>query len=226
MRNACLQRANIGNAYMRLGLYAKAEQTLRNTVLVGEPMKLNFIGPVRANLGFALARLGHVEQALEIETAALEQCARQGNRRFETVAHVYLAEIQRLRGDVGAAENEARRAVAVGVASPGVRAHALAMLGDVLLGLGRPADALDAAREATAVLESLDGVEEGESLIRLVHALALEATGDAEHAAAHARVAQQRLRDQAIKITEPTWRRSFLENVPENARTRALGVRS
>jgi len=225
VRNACLQRANVGNAFMRLGLYARAEQTLRSAALVGEPMKLNFIGPVRVNLGFALARLGHLDQAFEIETAALEQCARQGNRRFEAVAHVYLAEILQLRGDLGAAEREARRAVTAGVASPGVRAHALAMLGDVRLALGRPAEALGAAGEALAVLEALDGVEEGESLIRLVHCLALTATGDLDRAAAHARLARQRVLDLAAKISEPTWRRSFLDNVPENARTRSLPAR-
>ena len=225
LRNACLQRANIGNAYMRLGLYARAEQTLRSAALVGEPMKLNFIGPVRANLGFALARLGQLDQAFEIETAALDQCVRQGNRRFETAAHLYLAEILRLRGDVRAAEQEARRAVDAGAAAPGVRAHALAMLGDILLELGRPADALVVSSEALAVLESLDGVEEGESLIRLVHALALGATGDLARASLHARQARQRLLDLAAKISEPAWRRSFLDNVPEHARTRALEVR-
>ncbi|MEP7127038.1 MAG: serine/threonine-protein kinase, partial [Byssovorax sp.] len=51
-RNACLQRANIGNAYMQMGAYARAKSVLREALSVGEPMKLSFIAPVRANLGF------------------------------------------------------------------------------------------------------------------------------------------------------------------------------
>jgi len=42
--------------------------------------------PVRANLGFVLARLNDVTQAFEIESAALEQCVRESYRRFELAA--------------------------------------------------------------------------------------------------------------------------------------------
>ena len=222
VRNACLQRRNIGAAYMRLGLYQQAEQTLRNVVLVGESMRLNFIAPARVDLGFALARLGDLDQAREIESAALDHCIRQGNRRFEAISRLYLAEILRLQGDTAAAEEQARLAVTGAAGAPAVRAHALAMLADLLLQRGRAAEALPVTGEAMTLLESLEGVGDGESLIRLVHALALEATGDVERAAAHARSAKQRILDLANSITEPTWRRSFLDNVPENARTCAL----
>jgi tetratricopeptide (TPR) repeat protein len=219
VRNACLQRCNVGNTYMHFGLYHQAEQVTRAAVLVGEPMRLNFIAPARVNLGLALARLGDLDQALTIETAALEQCARHGNRRFEAYARIYRAEILRLAGDLGSAEEEAARAVRAGDAAPGPRAYAFGMLGDVLLARGRATEALAAANEAMGILGGLDGLEEGEFLIRVVHVLALKATGATDRAGAHARVARQRLLDQADKITEPAWRQSFLENVPENART-------
>src|SRR6185437_1352109 len=36
-RNAALQRANIGNAYMQLGAYARAERVLRQAIAVAQP---------------------------------------------------------------------------------------------------------------------------------------------------------------------------------------------
>jgi hypothetical protein len=94
-------------------------------------------------------------------------------------------------------------------------------LADVLLARGRPAEALTHAREAMQMLVSTGRLEEGEALVRLAHAEALEATGD--HAAARAAVAEAR--DRLLAIAEridESRRTTFLENVPENARTLAL----
>ena len=63
--------------------------------------------------------------------------------------------------------------------------------------------------------------EEGESQVRLMIAEALHATGDAD-ARSSIRAARERLLARAAKITSPEWRTSFLENLPENARTLAL----
>jgi tetratricopeptide (TPR) repeat protein len=224
-RNACLQRANIGNAYMQLGAYARAKGLLREAIAVGEPMRLGFIAPVRANLGFVLARLGDVAQALEIETAALEQCIRERYRRFETVSRIYLASILSLRGETDRAEEELRAAIAGSASAPPIRAYARAVLADLLLTQERPDEARAAAEEAMASLLALEGVEEGESLIRLQHALALEATGDVTGAATAVAEARRRLLERADRINDPRLRRSFLDHIPENARTLAFASR-
>jgi tetratricopeptide (TPR) repeat protein len=223
-RNACLQRSNIGNAYLMLGVYDRAESILRDALVVGEPMRLHLIGTVQVNLGFTLARLGRLDEALAVASAAHALCARLGYHRSDTFARIYLAEIHRLRGDLTSAEEAARRAVAAAI-SPATRAYAQATLGHVLLLCDRAPEALPIAREAMATLQSLEGIEEGESLILLVHVLALEANGDRAAAVDHARAAHQRLNERAQTITESSLRRSFLERVPENARIRAL-VRS
>lgn len=57
---------------------------------------------------------------------------------------------------------------------------------------------------------------------RLVHALALEATGDHAGACQALSAARDRLVSQAAKIGDPAMRRGFLEDLPENARTLAL----
>jgi hypothetical protein len=60
------------------------------------------------------------------------------------------------------------------------------------------------------------------AFVRLAHAEALHATG-ADDAARHA-IAEARARLFAIagRIADPDYKKSFLENVPENIRTLAL----
>ena len=221
-RNASLQRANIGNAYMQLGAFSRAARVLRQALTVAEPMKLSFIAPVRANLGFALARLGHLSEARAIETDAVQRCVEQGYRRFEAAARIYLAEILSLHGELVAAEAQAHLAEACSPGSPAIRAHALAMLASILLRRGEAAEARVKAREAMEILESLEGVEEGEALIRLVYIRALAESGELAEAAARTLEAQARLRERSQRISDPRWKRSFLEHVPENAATMAL----
>jgi serine/threonine protein kinase len=223
-RNAALSRANIGNAYMQLGAFSRAERVLRQALHVAEPMKLSFVAPVRANLGFALARLGHLAEALEVETEAVQRCVEQGYRRFEAAARIYLAEILSLQGALVEAEGQAHQAEAASPGSPATRAHALATLAGILLKRGEAALAMPRAREAMEILESLEGVEEGEALIRLVYIQALEANGDHGEAQRRAAEAEERLRVRAEKVSDPRYKRSFLEHVPENAATLALSA--
>ena len=79
-----------------------------------------------------------------------------------------------------------------------------------------------AAERTMRALSSIDHFEEGESIVRLAVAKALYATGEVERARASLRTARARLLDRASKIQGGEWRRSFLENVPENAQTLAL----
>jgi eukaryotic-like serine/threonine-protein kinase len=243
VRDACLQRSNIGNGYLQLGAYARAKGLLREAIAVGEPMRLGFIASVRANLGFVLARLGDLGEALEIETTALDQCIREGYRRFEMVARIYLAQVLWLRAEsgldgtvggdpeakgasaAGRAEEELRAAVAGSTSAPPIRAYALANLAALLFALGRPREAHAVAEEAMDILRDLEGVEEGEALIRLEHALALEAAGDLAGAAAAVGEARRRLLERANRINDPRLRRSFLDHIPENARTLAMAAR-
>ena len=71
-------------------------------------------------------------------------------------------------------------------------------------------------------------IEEGDSLIRLVFAECLHAAGEVDEAKQALGAAARRLRERGERISDKSWRQSFLENVPENARTlelaRAWGV--
>ncbi len=224
IRNACLQRANIGNAYMQLGEYARAAEVLQDTFPVIEPMKLAFGVAARVNLGLALARLGDVDQALAAELWAIKECVKQGYKRFESIARIYLSEIQRRRGAIDKAEAELRAVIAIPERSS---FHALAKAGlaDLLLDEERVAEAFALAKEAMEILDELDGVEEGEALIRLAYVRTLDAMKRPRSADAHLAGAKQRLLIRAHRINDRDLRRSFLENIPENQRTLALAAR-
>ena len=82
----------------------------------------------------------------------------------------------------------------------------------------RSAEALGVAREAMDLLASLGTIEAGEALIRLVYAEALRTERDPRTGAAVID-ARDRLLAQASRIGDPALEASFLERVPENART-------
>ncbi|XXY50110.1 hypothetical protein WME91_03035 [Sorangium sp. So ce269] len=107
---------------------------------------------------------------------------------------------------------------------PPLRAAALAVLAEALLGLGRAGEALAAAGEAMSMLESLGTVEEGESLVRLAQAESLAANGDVAGARAAIFAARDRLLARAATVGDPALRELFLAR-RENARTLALAER-
>jgi hypothetical protein len=60
------------------------------------------------------------------------------------------------------------------------------------------------------------------AFVRLAHAEALQAAGDADAARRAIEAARARLFAIAAKIPEPDYRRAFLDDVPEHARTLTL----
>ena len=99
------------------------------------------------------------------------------------------------------------------------RAESLALVAQSLLAQGRASEALDFASRAARTLDTLGGIDDGEAIIRLTFAEALAAAGQIDEANDARLAARERLLDRAARIRDPGDRRSFLENVPENART-------
>jgi len=218
LRDACLQRSNIGNAYMQLGAHRRAASVLHESLDVAETMQLGFAFGVKANLGFALAHLNQLDQALTMEEQALQHGREQNNERLEAIASIYLAAIHSMRDELPEAMSAARRASALRGAGPALRAYGLATLSRMLLEQRQPGLALKHAEEAMGLLERLGGVEEGESLIRWVHALALRSSGREHEGRTRIMEAKRRLLERANRINEPHWRQSFLEGVRDNDR--------
>ncbi|MDC3955765.1 protein kinase [Polyangium jinanense] len=223
-RDACVGRVNAAHARIQLGLFAEAERDL--VELLGEARRLglyNVAALAKQNLGPALAARGALEEAGRHLREAMSDFAQQSNRRQEGRARIYLSALLLARGDLEAAEIEAEGAAEALAAIGPLRAFALAAWARALLAQGNWPSGLGIAGAAMGLFASLGGMEEGEALLRLVYAEALVASGSAasgKHAIFQART---RLLARANRMTDGATRESFLERVPENARTMELG---
>ncbi len=223
LRGACMQRVNVGYTYLETGAYEEAEEVLRQALSEATRMGLGHVIPgAKQNLGIALAHLGKLAEAHLLETQAVAAFAAQGNRRMETAARTYLARILALAGDKHNAEQEATAALRVSEGSPASRAHALTVLSELRLSRGRVDEARDLAAEAMGIVETLGGIDAEEARVRLVLAKAQHAAGLDEAARRTIEAARARLVERAEKILDDALRKSFLERVPEHARTLSL----
>lgn len=226
-RSACTLRVHLGHGQIAIGAYALAEACLRSALETAHRMKLVSLEMSATNhLGFALLGRGLLDEARKLETEALAFFSDQGDKRLEGAALTCLAMILAAGGDPAGSEREAKRAVAALESLPTLRVTALATLARAELGGGRAADGLATARQACAILQHTGASAEAEAaLARLVYAEALLATGDAEGAGSVLSTARARLLARAERITDPVWRTSFLEAVPEHRETLALAGR-
>ena len=235
LRRACAQRMNLGHGYLLVGAYTEAETALREALATAQRMGLlNLAAVARHNLGLARAYQGALDEARALEAEAMRELGAQGDRRQETISQIYLATIRLFEGDLDGAEQAARAAVR-GASAPTSKCFALATLARAYLARistpphgqraaneGDVREALIAAHDAKRLLDATGGVEEGEALARVVYAEALAHAGDHDAARAAIKEAIDRLRVRASWLRDPEMRRTFMERVPENARTMEL----
>ncbi len=227
VRNACTVRTNLGYVYCELGDFQRAEAALRQAFLASERMGLHEVSAgVMHNLGRVLGFGKELAEAERLERAAVEAFCRQGERRLEGAARIYLADILTSAGDLEGAAREAGAAVETLAVAPSLQVAALAALARARLACGDVGDGLAAARRAYEALERLGEIEEGESAVRWTYAEALRAAGDDEAAQAALAVARQRLLALAERIADLGWRDRFLHEVPINAKILSLPLRT
>jgi tetratricopeptide (TPR) repeat protein len=175
----------------------------------------------RILLSWVYADRGALDEARALATQLRESSHARHDRLGEGRGCWVLAEVLRRIGDLEAAEREIQ--IALGMAVPLDHPGVLATLSGLRLAQGRAGEALAAAQDAMARCEAMAGcgMFRG-AFVRLAHAEALHATG--AHDAAGLAIAEARARLLAIadKIADPAYRTSFLDHVPENARTLAL----
>ncbi len=222
-RPAVRARSNAGNVLTYLGLFEQAQAELSATLVAAERLGIHAtVAIARQSLGAALLQQRRFAEARALEEQTIASFAAQGDHRCEAFSRVYLAVALLEMGEPEHAEAEASRAVALCESAPPVRCLALAVLARVRLARGLPEGALGAAVEAAETLERLGGIEEGDALVRLTFAEALDAAGEPGRAGAAVASARDRLLARAARIADPDQRRTFLTEVPENARTLAL----
>ena len=220
LRNATLQRGHEGSGFLHGGAYDLAHHVLREALDAAERLGLgNAVTSARINLGLVLARRGALDRAAKVLEHVADSCKAQGMRRYECPARTHLATALALADDLPRAEEQARLAVELTAFSPPFRATALATLASILLQRGSPNEGLREANKAVGELQLTGGVNEGESLVRLVYAEALLASGQRKAAKEAIEAARRRLLERAVSIRDDAFRARFLRRETHNART-------
>jgi len=223
LRNALLQRCALGYGYIHIGSYHQACAILEGVREQASHLDLsNVVTLVEANLGIALAHREHLDEARSLLSHAANSAADQCNAQLEGFSRLNLANLLVEQLDLDAAEAEARRAIDVLEIYLPDRATALATCARILIRRGHLEEAQAMAEDAVDLLESLGGIADGESLVRLTHSEALQAMGEMEAAAEAIGLAHERLIERADMIADDNIRNHFLRSVPSNARTLAL----
>ena len=210
-----------------LGQLPEAEHVL--TSIAAADQKLGVGSSMRRfGLSWLLADRGALDQARTLATQLSEHGRAQHNSLEEGRGRWVLGEVLRRMGELDAAERELEAAErelepAPGMVVPLEHPGFLATRSLLRLAQGRPEQALKDAGGAVAQTAGMGGCGFFRAaFVRLAHAEVLHATG-AHHEARQA-IADARTRLQTIaeRIPDPDYRRSFLQEVPENARTLAL----
>jgi eukaryotic-like serine/threonine-protein kinase len=203
-----------------LGAFAPAERALEGIKAADETMGFAS-SKRRLGLAWLLADRGALDEARALATQLSEHGRARHIALDEGRGRWAFGEVLRRMGDLEAAERAIQ--LALGMVAPLDQPGALATLSALRLAQGRAEDALAAAEDAVARLEAMRGCHMFRgAFVRLAHAEALHATG--AHAAARRAIGEARDRLVAItgRIADPAYKQSFLEAVPENARTLAL----
>jgi len=223
VRSACNARVSVGFGFVELGEFDKAEAELREALAQAERLRIDDVATrARQNLALLLSQRGALPEARALAARVIQESLAQANPRFAAWTRIYLSQIAAKQGDFSAAEAEGRAAALYFSAAPPARAGALAAQARGLVGLGRAEEAREAMQEAMRVFQTMRGIEEFEAQVRLMNAEVHAALGNADQARDDIQTARARLLERADDILDPSWRKSFLENVPENVRTLKL----
>jgi hypothetical protein len=211
-----------GRALGDFGDVADAEANLREAIAQAEPrgdaVSLIYASAFLASL---LARTASPDRLDEPERLARDVIAAE-NSSMMCFAHGAIAEVRRRRGDLVAAEREARTACEAGRPFPPYTWPFLALHARILLEQGRADEALAVAEAGVRELERLGLESCGEIDLRLSLAETLHAVGRTKDARAALAGILPRLQKRLDDIPEPAARERYLTNVPANARVVAL----
>jgi hypothetical protein len=177
---------------------------------------------VKHNLGLALTHPRRLEEGLAVEEEAAAAFAAQGDQpSWRPAARKYLAMNHLAAGRVEDATRGPNAALRIVLPDTPGHATRWRLKARAHVAAGRPRRRWGRrARRSPSSRSSADG--RGRGMVRLAHAEALKATGaDAD---ARSAIVSMRawLEERVARIRDPARARSFLEEVPENARALAL----
>lgn len=220
-RGQHLARVFIGMNEWLLGQNVRACETLKTDMRIEEESAI--VASLRSSYRvLALLDAGDARTA-RTEAEQLIKVARSiGTDADVARGRWALAEVYRRAGVYGLAEREARTALELRGIAPLDEAAASAILASTQLADKRPTEAVLAIRDSAARYEALRAFGYRGAFMRLVRVEVLDATGHHGEARELLADARDRLLRIAAAIPDEEFRSSYLEQVPENARTIAL----
>lgn len=169
---------------------------------------------------YAMLRLSRGESA-EAEAYArdtIEECNRQGEALLGKAARLVLVEALLDKGEILSAEEELEKARASGPGARYLDGWMRTLEAALLLRQGQVVEAARAAEAALTMARVAGVFWPRHGLAVVTHIEAHIAAGDADQARTAIREAREDLSTRAEKIKNPAYRKTFLENVRENAR--------
>jgi tetratricopeptide (TPR) repeat protein len=219
-RQACLARTNMGMGLRIIGQYDDSVAALWRSLEQGRRLGVeHLVNTSTSELALSLGRLGRLDEAVELVRGVLPRSLRE--RTYRGITRAWLALLASRPAESLA---ELERSV-LGAEEPptgDALAQAMAVRAGALLAVGQPHEALAAARIGMDILEAVGIIEDGEPLLRMVHAEALYATGARAQARAAMTAAHAGLCAQAMQFDNPDWRVTFLDRVAEHRRIAEL----
>ncbi|MFO0551347.1 MAG: protein kinase [Polyangiaceae bacterium] len=220
VRQACLSRMDVGYDLMSLGAYARAVAVLRDALLEAEALSLDgLIRLIEHNLAFALVRDGQADAGIALQRSCLERAMRDHDLIGEAFCRRYLGIALLERGELDAAQAEFELSMTL-EETTSTRWDNLAKLALIALARGDLPRAAALADEAVRGANAHANAEEGALAIPLAAIeVGLARGADVTHELA---ALAERLNAAAARISDPTLRTTYLDNIPEHRRVREL----
>jgi predicted ATPase/class 3 adenylate cyclase len=211
---------NLGYAYVRLGMHTQAIDALQRAVKLAQGIGHRlFAANGRLNLALATLRKGELDNAVEALQSSIPELAALRDRFGWAAGQCYLALTKEASGDYAEALEgfTVARGAFLEIRVQGCSNDAAAGLVRCLLALDRTDEARKEAEALwTFLSENGPGGMEFPILAYQTCADLFAAVDDVDRARVAIEKGYRELLDRAEKISDPAWRFSFLENVPEH----------
>jgi len=211
--------ANIGYIYIMLGLPDVGRARLERSLELAETTGNRPASALDClNLGLAYYRSGEYLAAQEIVETTLPVFSEIGDIYNQGFCYSYLGHVLEKLGDLMSAIRsfEQARRLFDQIGARGYNCDALAGLARCLLAQGQIAEALQHTDVVWDYLQTSSQGMEFPILAYQTCADVFDKSGASEKAAMALQAGFRTLMERADKISDPTWRKSFLENVPEH----------
>ncbi len=215
-----IAQVNLAYYYLLLGLYPEGLQTLQGALETTRQIEARSpMAYILLNQSLALLRLGRVEESAQALERGRKLLALLGDQMGLAYHQLYLGMLKEQSGELDAAQACYRTAHGEfhRLEAPPLSAEAHASLAHLYLLQGQLEPAREAAAQAAAYLEQ-HGPGGLEFPIRayLNCARVFAAAGEQAAFERTLQIARRELEDRAARLSDPDWRRTFLEAVPEN----------